>query len=469
MVNIADMKHAFIAIIHLLFFQQIGNSQTFWIPKKSLYDFLYKSPETFPHLHFNNEEIFVPTSKKNNKRIIGSIAKNKNGLFIIVFGTGQVYKATAITEKEMAITRMDSTIFWGNNFSSHDFSYNDTLFSFGGYGFWNLNGQLRYFQEGGEWQIFKLNDEHVLNSGFCQLDSKNGKLYYIQLPFNAEAEEKEVKIFSVFQLDLKTKKNKFLGEINLPFNIESAKWNFYSPSLNGIILYSDNGFWYLLQLNQNKVFKLKQKSKIDWINNSAKISRDLMFEVNDSLYMYTNTEDLIRSIDISMNDFEIQRFSIYKAPRNSKYDIIYVFSGISILLFFLTLYLFKKRVKNYKTEENHTAEIENSLETVDFTELEKLIIDNILTKSKSNATMKVEDLNKILGLGKKTLAIQKKTRSEILNRINHKYKNLYFQETDLIESIRSNHDKRFYNYLINSKNIEIFERGNKKSLRQSDS
>ncbi len=158
-----------------------------------------------------------------------------------------------------------------------------------------------------------------------------------------------------------------------------------------------------------------------------------------------------------------------KAPRNSKYDIIYVFSGISILLFFLTLYLFKKRVKNYKTEENHTAEIENSLQTVDFTELEKLIIDNILTKSKSNATMKVEDLNKILGLGKKTLAIQKKTRSEILNRINHKYKNLYFQETDLIESIRSNHDKRFYNYLINSKNIEIFERGNKKSLRQSDS
>lgn len=49
----------------------------------------------------------------------------------------------------------------------------------------------------------------------------------------------------------------------------------------------------------------------------------------------------------------------------------------------------------------------------------------MLTKSKANITMNVDDLNRILGVGKKTVEIQKKTRREILNRINNKYKKLY--------------------------------------------
>jgi hypothetical protein len=34
----------------------------------------------------------------------------------------------------------------------------------------------------------------------------------------------------------------------------------------------------------------------------------------------------------------------------------------------------------------------------------------------------VDALNKILGVGKKSLEIQKKSRNDIINRINHKFK-----------------------------------------------
>lgn len=458
------MKYSFVAIIYLIFFHLNGNSQTYWIPKKAFYEFLYTSSGTFPHVHFNFEEPFLPISKKNNVRIFGGIAKNKNGLFFTVYGTGQVYKATAIRGKEMAITRIDSTIFWGNTFASYDFSYNDTLYSFGGYGFWKNNGQLRYFIEGGEWQIAKLNQEHVLNSLYCHIDTKTGKLYYVQVPFESETDEKEVNIFSVFQLDLTNKQNKFLGEINLPFDIKNCKWHLNSISLNGIITYSDDGHWYLLQPNENKVYKLTQKRVIDFLNGSARYRFDALFDIGDRIYRYSNEEDSVRSIAISLNDFEIQQSSMYRPHKNTQYVLFYIFSGISILLMVLAFYVLKKRNKkrNYpKIEENHIAEIENSLDTIGFTELEKFIIDNMLTKSKANITMNVDDLNRILGVGKKTVEIQKKTRREILNRINNKYKKLYSQDTDLIESIRSDHDKRYFNYLINPENIKIVERDSK--------
>lgn len=77
------MKYSFVAIIFLIFFHLNGNSQTYWIPKKAFYEFLYKSSGTFPHVHFNFEEPFLPISKKNNVRIFGGIAKNKNGLFLL--------------------------------------------------------------------------------------------------------------------------------------------------------------------------------------------------------------------------------------------------------------------------------------------------------------------------------------------------------------------------------------------------
>jgi hypothetical protein len=58
----------------------------------------------------------------------------------------------------------------------------------------------------------------------------------------------------------------------------------------------------------------------------------------------------------------------------------------------------------------------------------------------------------VLGLTKKSLEIQKKIRTETLNRINHRFKMKFETDEDLIERIRSEEDRRFYRYIIREEN-----------------
>jgi hypothetical protein len=67
----------------------------------------------------------------------------KNKLTIQLDGSGQLYQF----EKNDSLTRIDNTCYEGYNFDAYNFVFNDTLFSLGGYGFWQFNSHLRYYDE----------------------------------------------------------------------------------------------------------------------------------------------------------------------------------------------------------------------------------------------------------------------------------------------------------------------------------
>jgi hypothetical protein len=66
----------------------------------------------------------------------------------------------------------------------------------------------------------------------------------------------------------------------------------------------------------------------------------------------------------------------------------------------------------------------------------------------------VEDINAMLGIGKKTIEVQKKIRTEAISRINHKFKVLTGEDLLLVERIRSEEDRRYQKYMIRSENME---------------
>ena len=68
----------------------------------------------------------------------------------------------------------------------------------------------------------------------------------------------------------------------------------------------------------------------------------------------------------------------------------------------------------------------------------------------------VDELNTCLGIKKKTIEIQKRVRTEAINRINHKFNINNNIETIFIERLRSNDDRRFFNYTINKINASIY-------------
>jgi hypothetical protein len=80
----------------------------------------------------------------------------------------------------------------------------------------------------------------------------------------------------------------------------------------------------------------------------------------------------------------------------------------------------------------------------------------MIVQTKKGSHFSVDDINSSLGINKKTLEIQKKIRTETINRINHKFKIKHELENDLIERIRSEEDRRFYKYIIGEANGKLF-------------
>ncbi len=108
------------------------------------------------------------------------------GLWVGINGTGKVYQL----DSNMNITRLDKTEYGGSSFGSADFILNDTLFSIGGYGFWNTNGAIRYFNQiTKEWDIIKSNISIPFANGInakSYFDPVKQKFHLVYSEYNPE-------------------------------------------------------------------------------------------------------------------------------------------------------------------------------------------------------------------------------------------------------------------------------------------
>jgi len=78
------------------------------------------------------------------------------------------------------------------------------------------------------------------------------------------------------------------------------------------------------------------------------------------------------------------------------------------------------------------------------------------SRLQKGAFLSVEEINTILGLSKKSLEIQKKVRTETINRINHKFRVIFEVEDNLVERVRSEEDRRFFYYTVHAMSASLF-------------
>ena len=94
--------------------------------------------DTLPKFTVNDENANSLTGKLGNLFSRGS-------LWVATFpGSGRVFEIDTINN---TIDRQDRTTYQGYNFDAYQFQRKDTIFSFGGYGFWVENNLLTYFSE----------------------------------------------------------------------------------------------------------------------------------------------------------------------------------------------------------------------------------------------------------------------------------------------------------------------------------
>lgn len=92
---------------------------------------------------------------------------NIDGELICVFGgTGNVF---SLDSTNKVIRRVDKTVHSGYNFDAYQFVRRDTIFSYGGYGFWTENNLLTYFSPlRKEWNVYSVGDFPPYNPDFAE-------------------------------------------------------------------------------------------------------------------------------------------------------------------------------------------------------------------------------------------------------------------------------------------------------------
>lgn len=433
----------------------IMTAQSYTIPASPSLTHLYNSKNEISNIsHTENLKLFTP--KLTNWRPKFKLIKNKSGLYALIDGTGHVYKATNLEQNNITFTRIDSTQFIGYNFKSICFSYKGTIYCFGGYGFWNRNGQLLHFKPGSEWMIDRINKTYKTMNMFYSYQTSESKIYYVEFPWKEESTFNKSENYKVIEFDIAKKENKLLGELNPKKYYNHEFLSIDLPSLKGIINTSE-GDMYLCNFPSNKVYKLTNLKIKDALIGIAGADIQTTFEDEGKVYYSFLNDTTLRSISISMRDFKEEPYTLY-IPEQNRMTIWIIITSICLISLSTLLFLYLKR--GGKQKQTNMIQKEASyivdLNSNEFNFIEISLINKLIEKSSIDSHLSVDEFNSLLGIKKKTIEIQKRVRTEAINRINHKFNVNFNLETVFIERIRSVDDRRYFNYVINTENAKVY-------------
>lgn len=432
-----------------------------------------------PIATISHEEYKYVIPVSDPKENIGSfrqcLIRNGKGLFVAIIGTGRLYKAI-LKNKNLSFERIDTTVYFGSNFASFNFSYKDTLYSLGGYGFWKTNGLLRYYVEKlKQWEILKLNTEIPIHTekeyDLIGYDLSDGKLYFgftYEENNTTTNEKSEISYhYETMVLDLAKKEWKHLGTLspflknNLPAlsNITSSPWG---------EMISLNKKLFFLNYKENRIYQLSSdKQKIIEEFPSSTGDAHACYFRDSVFFSGISSRNLLDSISISRKDLISFNEKIYtpwvegnknitKSSEKRSINILLI-AAVALIILIVADYFIRKKIlkKNYSSAELKSNHI---LSHNIFTETETEVLKVITANSQKAMLTSIDELNKALGVTKKNIEVQKKQRSDVISSINKKYSYFKKGNGELIERKQAEFDKRSFEYYIDfSKLNEVNE------------
>lgn len=384
---------------------------------------ILKQKGAIKYVNYASNHFFLdslPLKKDQTQQII----KTDKTSIITSSGTGLVYKQVASEDTIIHFTKLDATLFDGYNFDDIKFSYHDTLFSIGGFGFWRNNGQVRYFAENNEWELlFPEIPMGISNRHIWNLDSKKGLLYVITedgsgktigvtINLSSHIWNTNKNITDIFKTNIIDSKEK---PIQIQLNDESGSLLFYSDKV------------YYLNIAKNEL-RLESNKLLSNFFNKTSLRYNSSFSISDKIYVSNLTNNQIDSISFQKNNFSNEALPVFEIKKTISTFNIILFAIIIISILGLIYYkLASKKI-------------------ILFTEFEKEFLKILL--GKKGKRVDIESLNYLLGLSKKSIEIQKKNRSEFLNKLDHKLKDLLNSEEMIIIRVKDDSDKRIFLYQL---------------------
>jgi hypothetical protein len=430
------------------------------------------------------------------------IVKNPSGLYVLPQGTGRVYRyQTELNQWQ----RVDSTFFNGYNFGSLAFTLGNDLYSYGGYGIWQINGVLRrYNYLAGEWNAVSTNRyipwklKHTGWANFYFLDTLKGTLIINGLGISG----------------IQTIKNQADPEIGTDLyelDIRNGDWRklgrFRDTALELIgilpwgILDAHGG---VADVPNNRYLKLSGESiaKLQAIAYKALQSSEFLLSFcYDSTLYFSRDPSRFDSLIISRSDLINTHLAVYEPFDYRVHEILsgirqYGWFALAVSAGFLAGLLMKRRklARPVHTAEKSLAELEaeeqaSSQSTLTqavaespektpaekpilfrssrllelLEEKERSLLEFIYLYSEEERLTTIDEINKVIGAGSRSPEIQKRMRSDLIGSINQKMALITKDKKPVIDKQRSEFDKRSFEYFVRNEYLELVARvlGNK--------
>lgn len=413
-------------------------------------------------ISLSNSNYIIPVAGTIFSENGQELFKSNDSLLILIERTGMVYCLDPVTDtsKNYSFHRLDRTININYNIGANNFLYNNHLYSYGGYGFWRLNGQIRSYNFiDKEWDIIPTNYE-IISNGFNWVSLKEGKIY---VPFQSFVNgsvknlqnESYSRLYDSYYFDIHLLEWKKLGSIS-----SKARKLMKDNDITSDFVITDKGFLfmlyedaYYLDFIDNRIYKSKNPELNQFLMRRSSVEN--LFFYNDAIYSYIPSIQNFDIKKITLSDFELLEFPIWGLDNNYYYLFIGILILIILIYFIIKIYrkTIRKQVELSNLKILKTKTIGQAFVGVEFS-----LIQMLLKAADKGLHLEIAEINHILGIKDKNLGLQKKVRSDVINTINEKYAILVNKETQLICSVRKEEDKRFYEYFINDQEIKSIKK-----------
>ena len=453
--------------VNVAFSQNQKTKSTINETESALLDIISKDTVNPLNIKLNGDVFKFGITPFTNSTI--SLLKNKKEIYIQPLGTGKLYQVKKEKEGKFHIERIDSTYFNGANFNAINFFMNDTLFQYGGDGYWHIRGYLTYFSyKTHEWELYNANRlviafEDGNNNLVYNIDRKKRNLYlsnsFLQVDFPASLNVESID--SVYKYNTQSRIWTTLGKTNplLKAIIETKGALHYQMNEYSIIQNKLELIWADFDNNTFGKFKERANSefKENWLSiylNNTKYN-SLQFFLGNTFYLIKiDAENKLtyNSFQITNDALDLSNQQPIYIPTNKFVQLLshhiiditlYVILGLITIV--IAIYWLKRRnTKNVLNKE--VSNILNNHFFESLTVIEKELIEALYEFHLKGVFVSTKLINKIIGVQNKDVMTQNKNRSDYFLKINQKFKFATHKELPLIIKTRDGLDKRQFNY-----------------------
>jgi len=387
--------------------------------------------------------------------------KTDSHFYIAISGAGRLYQKVAATDSLLYLKRIDDNENINYNLGAFYFTNGESVFNHGGYGFWKTNGTVRGFNfKDGEWDVFPTNIEvyNPIFPGSSWFDaSKNALFVPYQQVINSGLKGFQSAAGKIIEgmmyLDCKTWDWLQIGKVKANYLniIKNAKIKVHNQS-GYFISDGEDVYWFnflnnSVSINRNRTLA----QSINRLDNSG-----IQYYKEGILYNYIPASGDLDTLVIDESKFEKEQVAMWGMDfeLNTLWPLLLgAFIFVVGMVYFIVAKKKTAPAANLVVYNGGVKKLD-----VSFNQTELSLIDLLIEKSIGGSTATISDINYVLGIKDKNLGMQKKVRSDVINGINEKFKYATSQDMQLVMSVRSESDKRYFEYFIAKDQIKEIQK-----------